>query len=429
MERNGLDDQLKKRLGSQQEPVDLERLWSAIEPELPPEKEERKPVIWWWFASLAIAFVFGLSGDAHKDIRPVHEQVERPIRPSTGQETPSNQLFEDRKQAKKTIEKESVTTSNNQRVASNSTEEDYDPARDSRYFKPFQSISPVSPKKVITNFPQLTITTDPASVNLISPLPLPNVALVSRSQPPFPNMSISRSVPQSRWEVGLHQMIGTPIYHFQPVSQEFQALATQQAESVDPWWALSTSLEVGYKLRSNLRVKSGISVHWTYERFSHSYSKDTMIQKSVTTAYHAEAPNDTTFFNTDQSFRRTTHREITHFNRQSMVQIPLGISYQFTYLRQRLEMEAGALVNLRWNQQGRGFNSSGEIIDLESMQPRNEIDLGWYGQVGMVLRPEQRIQYVLQAHASYIPNFGLQNDILRQDYLLLGGKVGVRYRW
>ena len=63
MERNSLDDQLKKSLGSYEGKVDLEALWSSIEPELPPAKERRSILLWWLMSGLGLFLLFGMTAD------------------------------------------------------------------------------------------------------------------------------------------------------------------------------------------------------------------------------------------------------------------------------------------------------------------------------------------------------------------------------
>ena len=433
METNGLDDYLKKRFGSQQASIDLERLWSTIEPELPPENRGRKPLVWWWLASLFMVLIIGLAGDSVVHPHSGMDRLQKSADPSSGKEIPSKQAAEAGKQGEPLAGDESIISNEEEHGGFDSGEGYFARANSTWSITPLTLIPNNTIVQLEANPPIPIVPAKPTGVESFALLPPNTRNAIDRSNPELLKLSIPKPIhqsPTSRWELDITQMIGKPFYRFEPLSEEFQSLAAQKESSLEPSWVLSTSLVLGYKLWSNLRVKTGLSFTWNYEEFSHSYSRDTLIQKSTTTAYYVEAPNDTTFFNEDQSVHRTIYRELTHFNRQTIIQVPIGISYQFDYLSQRLELETGALLNLRIHQQGKTLSNAGEIVDLGTFQPNTGMDLGWYGQVGIVFRPKKRINYVLQAQAAYLPNVGLPDEeALRQQYFLLGGKMGLRYRW
>lgn len=449
MERDSLDEKLKKTLGSFESPVDIDDLWSAIEPELPPEKKRRIPFFWFFIGGLSSLFlIFGLrSGTPFLPTDLVKKETI-----SFLQESNTNQL--ENKPILEVPKKQSTITQHENRsvpliaVKERNSYEDSSIMALAKESRLIVSDTNTSFNTIPTTNLQLLpteINFKDAGVEKLKEVDtiraFEPVATLATLQPkaisydwPSPMLSLpiipQKKFTKGRWEIDLEQMIGLPKSVYRATNPEFEENIATKANSEQPLWMLGSSFNIGYRAFKQLRVKLGLSVLWTYERFAHSYSADSLVQREVPTSFYVKSAQDTVFYNESLALKRTIHQEIIHYNRNRLINIPLGLSYQFNLIGQRMEVGAGTLLNLNIESEGRILDGAGELSELSTENNTTNFQLAYYAEFGLILAPQRRMNYLFKVHSSYFPNnFNQVDDRFRQDYFLFGLKAGLRYRF
>ncbi|MEL7120142.1 MAG: hypothetical protein AAFO07_11895 [Bacteroidota bacterium] len=464
MERNSLDDQLKKSLGAYEGNVDLEALWSSIEPELPPEKDRKRIFLWWLMSGLVFFLLFGTTSDVPVTSKEVVEEII--ALESTSKEVQPALTIKPNTLSISTIEKgkkeegismsqlnlnntinpitinqgsKSVSNSTPSKIKSSATDlvaskqtetpEDFT----SSYLKEIHLLKRQIPRvqyaQQLTAYGLSTIQSEvlPQTLSLLPTIEIHPLITASN---PIPTIKPQKITPKSKWEIDLDLMFGLPGINYRINQKELADNILAKEQSEDPWWTISNSLLVGYKINSKVRLKTGVSLMWMYERFKHSSITDTVILQDYSKYFYVQGPQDTAFFNEPVELSRSVHQDITHFNQYRMLQIPIGVSYQFNGLGQRWEIEGGALLNLNIRRQGKALDLDKNVTELAILNPNTGISLGYYANMGLVLRPNERLNYLIKAQASYFPTGLTQtNPAFDQSFYDFGLKVGLRYRF
>ncbi len=390
-----MDNHFKQKLDQHHVEWDKEGLWEELEPQLP---QPKSPWRSYWWILLPLLFIptcwgeFSQSANTTASTEETSEEVLHSISVEDQDQmvTQTVQLAdspESRKQDEVSIASGSITTASSTMVTNealdietpNSIDAVPNSARANAVQVPTQILTTKSntPAKAaniattswthlrpqrealvvefIENAPFTTVVsqneTDPTTPDVILPLP----SLHQPVDPPVKGMFINAHAGAGT----LSRQINTnPL---DPVA--FEQL-TRDKDRETPELALNVNLEVGFRHRSGLSIRTGLGYQQLHETFifDEVIRTDMVVTSFDRARYFVKPSGDTLFLSGPGLATEVEARRIKHANRMTYYQIPLYLGYNIP--KNRFDFELAAGVNYLLTHQYSGRTSEGELFDI-----------------------------------------------------------------
>lgn len=130
----------------------------------------------------------------------------------------------------------------------------------------------------------------------------------------------------------------------------------------------------------------------------------------------------------------TTINEMKIYNRYTLLDIPLTVGYDFSINKKwKAGVEAGVLVNLSLKTKGIIFDETLQEINLENTETeifKSKVGLNYHLGLSVSRTFSKKLDlFIAPSVRIYSQDFAQDSYGLSQKYFLLGGNIGVRYRW
>lgn len=201
-----------------------------------------------------------------------------------------------------------------------------------------------------------------------------------------------------------------------------------------PLEAISTDLLLGYQTPNNWTLRSGVG----YTRINtvaevNSVSVNDSLRGEGVVRVEIRAPGDTTFVMGTVNLTQTTTRTQRYYNNLTLLDIPLLIGRRFSFGKLDLNLEAGPVFNLTARASARlpiSATTFSERTESENLY-RTSIGVSWRGQATAGYRLTDKLSVYTGIDYRRLPQRGVETDNapVTTRYSLIGGKVGLRYRF
>lgn len=216
--------------------------------------------------------------------------------------------------------------------------------------------------------------------------------------------------------------------------QSSEDLLQLYQSNVRPLEAISADLMVGYQTRNNWTIRSGLG----YTRINSvaeatSVSVNDSLRGEGIVRIDVRAPGDTSFIMGTVALTQTTTRNQTYYNNVTLIDLPILVGRRFTAGKFDLNLEAGPVLNLYARASARlpiTASTFSERTDTESLY-RSSFGISWRGQASVGYRLTEKLSIHAGVDYRRLPQRGLEtnNAPVKTRYNLLGGQIGLRYRF
>lgn len=192
----------------------------------------------------------------------------------------------------------------------------------------------------------------------------------------------------------------------------------------------STQTSLAYNLglryvrvfKNNWLVRAGLHYGQINERFN--FKEGNVIQ----TTFIINNNGDTT-----GSYQTSYTRFKTTYNRYRTFDLPISIGRQFAWEKWKLQVDAGALINLRSINTGEVLSLQGKPVSIQSdgtdnpYQLKQNIGIGWIASVGSYYQINDQWALFGETNIRYNPSSMTQDGLsLKQKFHTCGIRLGVR---
>jgi len=219
----------------------------------------------------------------------------------------------------------------------------------------------------------------------------------------------------ARLSLGLHAGTNLLIRQY---ATSGEGLGQSLNTAVSPAAGVSFGLDLNYRITERLSVTTGLEYHRTLNPFDHNTTTDTMIA-------HPSPINS-------GLIEAVAKRRTTHNHRLNFLTVPLLVNHTWTFGNFDLGVGAGLGLNFRQSATGKTFSSDGLVIAYDAASGAADVPsfflsyrlqpvLSWQP------KPDSKLRFALTGNLSY-QTFGVSElSGVKQDGLLIGGSVGLRY--
>lgn len=130
----------------------------------------------------------------------------------------------------------------------------------------------------------------------------------------------------------------------------------------------------------------------------------------------------------------TTKNQLKVYNTYKLIDIPVTIGYHYTFKEKwNVGVQAGILVNISLKTKGGIYDKMLQEVNIETNQSnifKSKIGLNYHLGVSIGRSFSDKIELNFSPTVRFFPNdFSVQNYGLSQKYFLVGGDLGLRYRF
>lgn len=193
-------------------------------------------------------------------------------------------------------------------------------------------------------------------------------------------------------------------------------------------WAGSVGLRMSVVGNSGMAYRVGLN----YSQITENFDYTTQTEERITIINRYDEQGN--FIGTDTTIEMGT-QHIQHCNRYKMVDIPLIFGYEIEAAKFALTLNAGAYVNIVFQQEGEFIAPDFQVVDFNSAFDdnatyfRKQLDLSWFASVGFNYKLSNRLQWVVEPQIRYFPTSFTHNEFpIQQNYLNFGLSTGLRVR-
>lgn len=454
--------------------MDIQQFWDKLEPQLPPQKKQRKGAWWIWpslaLIGLGLAVLFALLPKQKEEIaasipsNPVEQnsnvlpdiQINSDVNNSSRQELsrqPNNPTgntttqINQRNIANRSNEtsQKSLDRSTRQKKSS----DEIDPPLNSGY-KNQQSVKSTSGKvvqrapvvqepeyqklgkeKSVSEFP---LSVDARRESVVNALPSRDIQMINIIPGNWSPKGIllENQITKSGWQWAL-SLSGGPGFGFRQLSSTDPAFTEwidqrRDQESVLESWLVRSMVEMispgGFMLESGLQ--------WTRQNERLDWSRDS----SVWEWGHADGllvdQNGGTQPWADTAWQSyTLTRTIRHYNRISTLEIPIGLGYQMSNRRWSARVTGGVLINLNQRASGVSIHPDGWPVQWQrTSDPKlaTHLGLGYYGHLRFAYDLLDKVAVFIQPSYSTYPGDRQTGNSYSLKYGQANVQIGLQWK-
>jgi len=209
--------------------------------------------------------------------------------------------------------------------------------------------------------------------------------------------------------------------------------ASERTNSEQLLEGLSADLSFGYRSRSGWQFRGGIGYTQLNTLFASTVTTQTVdtVQGLTMLVYNPDNSVDSIFGSV--AYYETTSRQKQTYNSIRQWELPLLAGYNFELGRLSLLVEAGVRLRLNRNWEGIVFNQDlgNNFQDLSTTDwYRTGLDLGLQGGIHLAYPIRPQIDILAGGSVRYnLQDFSGDNSPFTERYQLLGGQLGLRYRF
>lgn len=200
-----------------------------------------------------------------------------------------------------------------------------------------------------------------------------------------------------------------------------------------PLEALHYGLAFGLQHQSGFRLSLGLQQTTMTERYQFDETHIVIDSVMGIQVYRVHPRGDTIPIMGMVPRSTTTIYNKDIYNTYRLLDIPILLSYQYPLGKWQLGLEAGALVNLSLKTEGIIADENFEDVDIEGRQSelfKSKLGLNYQFGLSVSRRLFDRFDLRLAPTLRYFPtDFSVASYELSQEYLLLGGNLGLRYNF
>lgn len=461
----------RKKLTDQQAPMDVDRFWAQLEPQLPPQRKRR--VFWWWMLPVGLLVAGGLFwwGAQQTELADVSHVGHRAIMP--GQSASAD---EQSSQEGSAVSSEIPTTT--EVAGYGSADQGSQHHSSSRSLQPLGSgaqlssgqendghlytISTMSPEhhpdglgeennrdNLLETRRQSFPTDEPNGLSeTVIPMParqeiqqvmtLPAVPIgeLAYRPPALQEAVIERSPAapvRSGWAWALVASGGP--------GMGIRSMQEERADNAD-WIAdrkrterLLESWQV--RLMGEVVTPQGVyletGLQWTCQNERLDWSKDsTSWSWGPATGFLVDDQGGSQPWQDSAAWSSySLRREVRHYNRISTIEVPIGLGYQHHLGAWSIRAGGGLMINLRQSFSGRSLLPQGRPgywEQAEDLALRSRIGLGYYGQIRVGRRLLPGLEVFVQPTWSAYPGDRQEGNQFRLTYDHIHLQTGIRWR-
>lgn len=299
---------------------------------------------------------------------------------------------------------------------------------------------PYSPTLEGISLPENDLARQEEQINLSRPsfLPLSSIATLLNPLPILPDSLEFAFLPLKeqrnrlpRFQFGLEANVGIfsnnrSLENNGDTTGSLIALRQQSERNLE---TISGEVSAFLKHRSGVYGRLGLSYTQIAERLDIQSSR---IENDTIEGLEQIVINvggDTTFVFGQVPITRTILYQKRTYNYYRLLDIPIGLGYEWKNGPWSIGVEGGAILNVRLSSEGEIRASSDAIVALDSIS-RTNLDLSYYLSLRASYEFRPNWSITLAPTFRYIPQaFTREEYPLEQRYNLLGGKLGIQYRF
>lgn len=189
---------------------------------------------------------------------------------------------------------------------------------------------------------------------------------------------------------------------------------------------------IGWHFKPQWQLKVGLERQQLTEVFSWNTLEEEAINvQSDTAFYHISATGQYQNIAGDRTATKTTLRSVTHYNRYTLYNAPIFLSYHQPVNKLNIVADAGVLFNFYHQFSGRYLNLNKEILTREeaSKNYASSLGLAWQASIGIEYSISSRLNLLFHAqHRQYLSSFANESITdYSQRYHFTGFRVGASY--
>ncbi|HRW74720.1 MAG: hypothetical protein H6568_04305 [Lewinellaceae bacterium] len=461
----------RKKLTDQQAPMDVDRFWAQLEPQLPPQRKRR--AFWWWMLPVGLLVAGGLfwwSGQqteladeshvGHGAFIPSHSAItdEQPPVEGSGvsSEIPTTSEVAGSGSADqgspRRSSSHSLQRSGSGAQLSSGQENDghlhtvstmgpeshsHDHVEENNRDNPLETRRQSFPTDEPNGLSE-TVIPMPARQEIQQVMTLPAVLIgeLAYRPPALQEAVIERSLAapvRSGWEWALVASGGP--------GMGIRSLQAERVEDAD-WIAdrkrterLLESWQV--RLMGEVVTPQGVyleaGLQWTRQNERLDWSKDsTSWTWGPATGFLVDDQGGSQPWQDSAAWSSySLRREVRHYNRISTIEVPIGLGYEHRLGVWSIRAGGGLMINLRQSFSGRSLLPQGwpgYWEQEEDLALRSRIGLGYYGQIRVGRRLLPGLEMFVQPTWSAYPGDRQEGDQFRLKYDHIHLQTGIRWR-
>ena len=201
-----------------------------------------------------------------------------------------------------------------------------------------------------------------------------------------------------------------------------------------PLEASHYGISVGVEYKDKFRLSSGIQQTVIAERFNFNETLTAVDSIIGVQVLRINFAGDTIPIMGNIPRTTTTKNKLKVYNTYKLIDIPVTIGYHHTFKEKwNMGVQAGVLVNLSLKTKGGIPDEMLQEVNIETNQSnifKSKIGLNYHLGVSIGRSFSDKIELNFSPTVRFFPNdFSVQNYGLFQKYTLVGGNLGLRYRF
>ncbi len=207
-------------------------------------------------------------------------------------------------------------------------------------------------------------------------------------------------------------------------------LVNERKNAERPLEMVNAQLAFGIVLPNGIYLLSGFNYSRLNEHFTYVDHRSDIEDIPVLSHIHIDASGDSIFSYSTIQAVSTTSRSISHYNRITLIDVPLMVGKMWQSGRLLYGLEGGALVNIRLSGTGTTLNPAMDAVRIESGGVMNSsVGMSYAAQArfGIALSPKLNLECA--PGLRIIPGNVLNDPELSQGYRLYHLNVGMRYNF
>ena len=445
MKRNDSDRHIKHTIIRHETPVDADALWDAIEPKL--RKRRRRGFIWFWWGlggiCLGLVCLFIFQNEKTLDVQLIEKTKDAP------QQNPSLSIKKDvlnqgnikefqphpeRKTAVDSIRETSIwqnhlddydqLTRTNPSAQDETIQSKWALPKLSMPFQP--GIHRIPPENELSGYtavhPPILLPKLRKPVGLLD-LPPRTINLNTSPKPDRRHLRIELGIKSGLYQIKRNLIPRDSALHLAYLQQRQVSETTLEA--------VSLAFELNAKHHNGMYFQLGLQGTRINERLLYELQVESArVDSNGIQEIRIDPEGDTTFIYGPVNIKETTRFYRRHFNHYDLLDIPLGMGYEFNGYPWSIGIEGGILLNLR-------LRSKGLITSMEDLFTTLENGDVMKTNIGLGYRFSLLTNYHINkklaisggvAFQSYPGSFTQDQHPIIQRYSLLGGQIGLKYR-